>query len=522
MGIFPDNVKRRLKELRASTGLRDSVGALTGSLMSLPTVATLRDTNISVEKARGLYYNTDPTVCNGAFFAKTIIDGVADHVGIPVCTTNDPNTDKIIQSWLQDTWKPQMWELYRNALRDTKVFVRIRKPFSTELTAENEDNLVQLEIIDADRAVTFYNPITGELDKIQILNEVFVEDETNDPTRPGILRGKNHQIYETITKGRYTYYDSTEGRELEELAMDNRWGFVPVVEIFNDYDSALNGGMSELETVFPFFQALHDLVLQTRSIHKYHANPKVKFKIADVMSFLRNNFKESFNGEEFTGTVNWQGKDVFFMESEEDAGFIEATMQTGDSVSLMEFVIDLMCVAGEIPEAMLFRAKAEYNTQTDEMFRFKSKITRKRSNFSESIIELIKMAQKVTLTKVLLPKMTWPIIDSNDQVQEATALNQVVTGSEVANRAGVISKKTYSDKLREYFPTMADYDTEQKQIDKEQSAEQQQQIDFEKKMEEVKAGSQNQNGGGPNSASARRARVQLPMDVVPGPGSAGN
>lgn len=519
MKLFPDRIKRELKEMttRAYAGLRNNLDVIKGGFFQAPSTAALRNTTVDYEQARALYYNTNTRLNNGAFFAKPIVDGVADHIGLPIVTLQDENTDQLVNHFINDVWSSQLWEMYRNSLRDTKAWVRLRQPFPSKLLATDEENDVTLEILDAENVTPYYNPVTKELSRVEIALSVYIEEANFTPDLVAAtgarVYGREHNLIEIITPDEYMYYDKTTGHVLDEFTTTNSWGFIPLVEVFNDFDSTLNGGSSELENPYPFFQALHDLVIQTRTAHGYHSDPKVKFKLDDVMNFLRNNFAESFDSEgKFSGNVSWKGRDVYFMESEEDIGFIQADLNTTDSVSLMEFVIDCICTSAEVTQAVLFRSGSVSSDESDEMLRFKKKIDRKRNNYADAIQKIVKMALVISTGSVQkVPSVSWLPIQTSDLVAEGTAMNQIITAAEVANRAGAISLVTYRGKIRQFFPHMKDNDDEMQQAQKEQAADQQTQLDFEKKMLALNPGkSTNGNGGGPNGARGR-----LPMDIVP-------
>lgn len=523
MKLFKRSVKTQLKEMRnpIGLGLRRNIDALKGSFFQSPSLSVLRDTTIDYETARSLYYNTNLRLSNGAFFAKSIIDGTADVIGIPIVSTGDQSSDDILSHLINDRWKAQLWDIYRIALRDTCCWVRIRKPFNLPTSADDENNDVVLEVINAESVTPYYDPVTKELIRAEIVSDVFVEEQPFSPsliTSAGArVYGREHQIVEIITPQQYLYYDKTLQAVLDEYTIDNKWGFVPLVQVFNDFDSTLNGGSSDLESVYPFLQAFHDLLVQSRTSHTYHADPKVKFKLEDVNAFLRNNFPESFNAEgDFSGVLSWKGKDIYLMESTEDVGFIEANLNMNDSVALMEFIIDCICIAGEITVTMLFRSKAQVGGQTDEMFRFKKKIERKRNNFAEYIQEITKLALIVlTGRAITTPKVSWLPVQDSDALTEGQAMNQVVTAAEVAQRAGAISIDTYRSKIRPFFPQMQDNDTEAQAAQKDIQDEQDRQLALEKQLAQIQQGAKpTQTVNGVNGAG-HISRARLPIDIVP-------
>lgn len=535
MAIFKSSVRQKLRERRelkeqaglsrsGILGLRKTLSSMRWGFFSSPSNPVLRDTTIDRDKSRSLYYNTDYTINLGAHLARPIIDGIADFMDLPILTVYDEQTDAELNNLVQNVWGKALWETWRNCLRDTNTWVRVRLPLEDPLMAPDEKNLPLLEVIDADRVTPYYNPVTGVLERVEILTLVYIEDEQFDPMqayRSGFHpHGREHEIVETITPTAYTYFDVTKQEALDGYTTMNSWGFVPLVEIFNDYDSALHGGVCEIETVYPFLQALHDLLKETKSAHSYSVNPKLKFKVGDVNNFLRNNFPEAFVDGQFTGKISPRQLEAFYMESEEDVDFIEITSKVSDSTALIELLIDFICMGAEVTEQVLFRARTEGAIESDEFFRFKKKIARKRESFEPYLQKIVRMAMKVSKGNPKLASISWPEIDPADLVTEATAMNQIVTACEVANRSGVITKSTYRAKIRHFFPTMKTDAKEESEAQAEQAVEQQQQIDFEKKLSEAQGGDSangngaNRNGGGANS-SRRFKQTGLPIEVVP-------
>lgn len=514
MQVFKGTVRRRLKELRAEAfdtdGLRTTLAALRSTFVGKTsgTIPALRETTVDYDKVRSLYYNKNSAVPFGAFVAAPIIDGTADMIGLPEINFDaDVNLTATVNDWVQNHWRSAIWQMYRNTLRDTKSWVRLRLPFPDPLLDEAQQaDVCILEVIDADRVTGFYDPVTQQLRRIEIVTPVFMEEQ---PWNPSLFAatgprawGREHMIHEVITPTNFYYYDETTGNILDEYTINNNWGFIPMIEVFNDYDSALHGGRSELEQAWPFIKALHELIVQTRNIHAYHADPKIQFRLEDVATFIQNNWPDSYQDGKFTGKVSWRDKDVFFMQDTEQAGFIEATLNENASVNLAEFLIDCICIAAEVTEGVLMRAKSEQtNVDTDEFFRFKKKINRKRDNFQDYIQQIVKMATKISTQQARLPKISWGPISVSDLAAEGQAVNQIVTAAEVANRAGVISKQTYQQKVRPFFPGMRDPDSETTQVNKEQDTEQKRTLDYETQLEAIRAASAGTGIGAGNNPS---------------------
>jgi hypothetical protein len=134
-------------------------------------------------------------------------------------------------------------------------------------------------------------------------------------TRSARHRRQEHQIIEVITPDRVRFFDLTDNKELVSWGGRNTFGFVNLWEVYNEYDVTLGGGQSDLEPIVPFIRAFHDVLLQTLQAHKYHSTPKLKFKLKDVGTFLRNNFPEVLDdsGKITPGaSIKWAGREVLF------------------------------------------------------------------------------------------------------------------------------------------------------------------------------------------------------------------
>jgi hypothetical protein len=210
----------------------------------------------------------------------------------------------------------------------------------------------------------------------------------NGDMRQGKLRTKQHVIIEQITDNDYTYWDQTEGKDRQDLNQSNEWGFVPLVEVFNEWDAYLESGQSDLESSFVFIKAFHDVLYQTLLAHKHHSIPKATFQVNDVGTFLANNFPEAFEKDElgrpimgtFNGKVSWKGTEILFFQPEEGAKFLEATSVLGDSKTLLDFLLDCISMSSETPKFVLMHDVGAVDHQ--EALAWAKKIQRKRLNFT--------------------------------------------------------------------------------------------------------------------------------------------
>ena len=419
-------------------------------------------TVVNYNLARALYRNQAPDYTMGAIFCKPIVDEPVFFMGLPIAETNDEIRDNFINTAIQRYWADELQQAFRNTLRDSRTVVRIRQKARGPLVADEERISCYLEIVDPERVDPFVrDPITGEIIEATITHHVDIVDSTTNVDQMSRIQAKpklkEHEIWEVITLDRFRYFDKTDGVWLLDWEMENSWGFVPLVEFFNEYDSSLHGGACEFETALPFIKGFHDVTCQSLQAHKYHSIPKVKFKINDVQTFLRNNFPDSFEDDgTFTGTVSWQGREIIFVESEEDVGFVEAKSVLGDSISLLEFLFDCICVASETPEWAFMRIQqaTQGGTINAQTLPFGKKIERKRVNFAKYVQQVVKMLLAISENNPILSTITWAPITPEQFATYGQGVQQLVMALEVAAQRRIISDRTYRETLRLHLPKM--------------------------------------------------------------------
>src|SRR3954453_9841294 len=102
-------------------------GPMWGALRSLGTANFFRrplyeGTVIHYDLARALYRNDHPDYFFGSGFVRPIIDLSVDYMGIPTVSNNDTgDSDSWLNECLRDHWAPQLQQLFRDAMRDSKV-----------------------------------------------------------------------------------------------------------------------------------------------------------------------------------------------------------------------------------------------------------------------------------------------------------------------------------------------------------------------------------------------------------------
>jgi hypothetical protein len=425
---------------------------------------------VSYAKTRTLYANTD-TASSLAAFSRRIINSTVDFIGLPDASTGDLDMDEFLNKAIHEHWGREILQMVRDACRDSKTVVRYRRERpENPLVSVTEWVFGYLEIVPPENVQVYYNPINkNEIDRAYVTYTVEqIDEDISDFSNERSLRMPSvveHTIIEEITPGDFRYFDQTAGEWRDDLASTNDWGFVPLHEVFNEYDSAMEDGQSDLENPTPFLLAFHDVLTQSLTAHKHHSIPKAKFKIHEIMTFLANNFQDSFekdeNGEPimgtFTGSVSWKGTEIFFLEPDEDVDFLEAKSILGDSKTLLDFLLECIAITSETPKSILMNAKDQDN---DEMLPFSKKIARKRINFMRDVQMVCKMALRVNGFEPVSANFTWGDVDPNQAVASAQALQQDVMSLEVARTGQVISDNTMRETLRKHLPAMQPSDIE--------------------------------------------------------------
>lgn len=420
---------------------------------------------VNLNKSRDLYWNADSGLNLGAGVSRRIIHSVPEFMGLPVSSTSDEFVDELLNDCIHTHWRAEIQFAIRDACRDSKSVVRLRqKKKSDPLASVEEINSGYLELIPPENIEIFYEDFSSRKIERALVTHVIDEIEFNENGSPRLFKGEyviqERTIIEEITVNDYIFYDQNTNEVITEMGRSNTWGFVPIVEVFNDYDPKLEGGQSDLTAVLPFISAFHDVLGQALVSHKQHAIPKAMFKVQDVQNFLVNNFPESFEQDEtgnpvpgsFNGTVSWKGTEILFFQPEEDASFLEARSVLGDSKTLLEFILDCIVMASETPRwVFLLDVGAADKT---EMLAFVQKLERKRNNFTRPIQELCKMILAVNNVSVVLPQFFWEDIDPQQLLNKAQALQMVTMSLELAQERQLISDATGREYLRRYVPNM--------------------------------------------------------------------
>lgn len=419
------------------------------------------NTLVNYDFTRSLYRNDGDMPLAGGF-AKPIVDLQVAFMGIPSASTGNPAQDEWLNDCLQKYWVDEIQQMMRDSIRDSKCIVRLNFPdvFDPLMTLDEAGHcsleILPPELVDIERDGRNKNIIRRAL----VRHKMAIVKDDGDPASGRDPIVEEHEVIEIITESSYRFWDKTDAVWMDSLASNNTRGFVPLLEIFNEWDSSLQGGQSDLEQVVPFLRAFHDVMTQTLQAHRYHSTPKLKLKLADVGQFLANNFPnvvDPATGRIIPGSeISWNGREILFFQSEEDGSFLEAKSVLGDSKTLLEFLIDCICIASQTPEWAFMRvdsgsANSDRNAQTVPLTK---KIDRKRRNFTKPVQQLLKMALAAQGNIPVLPHLSWDAIRADDAVVQAQAFQQYVMGLEAAYQSKQINSETYMQELRKFLPFM--------------------------------------------------------------------
>lgn len=480
-------------------------------------------TVIDMDMARQLYRNDGTDANLGGGFCAPIIDRAVEFIGIPQVSSDDEADDELVNEAIERAWKPVLTEMFRNAMRDSKTYVRIWQPLMDDpLATDEEREMCTLTIIDPERVKAFIrdprNP--NRVEQVIVVTKVEFLDEVQpkaDPKRGSEPQVKEHEIWEVITPEEHRYYDKTDDRWLDSWRRPNPYRFVAIEEVFNEYDSTLSGGQSDLESVYPFIKAFHEVMRQVLQAHKYHSTPKLRFKVRDVAAFLANNFPDTIDPETRQpipgSAIPWQGREVLFIGEDEDIDFIQINSILGDSKTLLEFLVDCISIASQTPEWAFMRveggtSQGQVNAQTVP---FEKKIERKRTNFTPHIQRLIKMMLKLNNREPRRVEILWNEIMVDNLLTLAQALQQFTMTLEVLLERKLISENTAREALRRFriFRTMKPPEEESSDAEENLSLEERSvELDKDAQIEVAKAAPKPALPAGSGNGNAGRGNKQ--------------
>lgn len=429
----------------------------------------LDKTVVTYELARQLYRNDGADTLFGGGFCRAIIDLNTAFIGIPMAASGDDDTDTFLNACFSQYWTAVIQQMLRSAMRDSKTFVRVDQPRLTNpLVSEDERMHMRISTLEPERVKLIYAVDDADfVEKGYVTHFLEFEDDVNtdvtDPRQAPKIR--EHEIVEVITPLTYRFFDKTDQRWIDSWGRSNPWGFVPIAEVWNEYDSALSGGQSEFEPVLPFIKAFHEVLKQGLDAHAYHSMPKLKLKVKQIVTFLANNFPETLDENlkvKPQTKIRWKGREALLFEADEDAEFLEVTSILGDTKTLLEFLIDCISIASQTPEWAFMRVESgtSQGAMNAQTLPFERKIDRKRIGFTPNVQRIAKMALKMAGRTPETVTLKWPDIRPETMVNVAQAFQQLMAGIDVARNAKLMSDATAVSIIGQFFPELKSPESE--------------------------------------------------------------
>jgi hypothetical protein len=422
----------------------------------------MEKTSVDYDLARSLYRNDNPEYNLGAGFIKPMIDLEVEYIGLPSVTSDDAETDDFLTECIANHWGAKLQEAFRDAFRDSKVFVRYRQPrLDNPLFTEEDRRFGKLDVLLPEEVELIFDPSDSDLVERAVVQHFIEIDERSDDeiVRGTAPRSVTHEVLEIIDNQSFRFFDKTAGEELTTWRTANKWGYVPIWPLYNEYMAELGGGISDIEPVLPFIDAFHEVLRDTLAAHKYHSIPKVKFNVKSVEQFIANNWPDVIDpntGKIKDGAkINWQGREIMFFQPDEDAGFIEAKSVLGDSRELLGFLIDCIAVSSETPRWAYLSEVRAVPDQDASLQPFEKKIGRKRIMLQEPLVMLCKMALKANGKTPRSVEITWPTIRLADLALKGQAIQQIVLALDVATTHEWIADDTVIKILGSLFPEVS-------------------------------------------------------------------
>lgn len=427
---------------------------------------TLNTTRVNYEFARKLYHNEAEDYKLGAGFAKKIVNAAVGFMGLPDVKSKDEVAQERLEEFFKQN-RSSMQRTHLNAIREADCFVWLTREDNDDPLFPEDRKRIVYNIIPPEQVKGINrDPITGK--EIEYILESTSEwtDESGAKRRAVIKQ-------RISAKRRKIEIEGDKPPDLEEGEISNPWGFIPIIHFKNEADETMAFGKSDLESVEPFMKIYHDVFLHAVQGSKMHSTPRLKLKLKDVAAFLRNNFGVNDPAEfaQKGGTLNLNGHEILILQSEEDAGFIEAKSATGDATALLEFVFYCIVSASETPEFVFgVHTPSSLASTQEQMPVFIQKIERKRMAFTDSwqlmcrmVLAMISQSENVPFS-TYETELIWETIDPRDSKDVATEIKTIVEALDKALAGRFISLQAAVDFLKAWIDTMQDYESDDKEI----------------------------------------------------------
>lgn len=420
--------------------------------------------HVDYKRARDLYYNRDDAYKLGAGFAKPIVNTLAGFMGTPKFQCEDDAAQEALDGFC-DGLTSIMQRVHQKNLIDGECFLRlVNLPADTTLYPENKTQTrLGAVIIPPEQIPTGgieYDPVTHEYTAITILTKNKWVDENGDI--------QEYRYRQRITKGDVT--TTVDGKAPDGVVSKqeiNPWGFIPIVHFRNEPDETELHGYSELEPIEPFLKAYNDVMIHAISGSKMHSTPKVAFKLNDVKAFLQNNFPSAARDlqQGKPATIDMNGKDLFLLKSDENAGFIECASAIGDTSPLLQFIFYCIIDTSEVPEfafgVHISSSQASTKEQSPILCR---RIDRKREQVESSWQMFARMALAMLSATSgsrfasFAADVVWDAVMDKDEQADAQTLYSVTQALTMAKGSNILSSESAVNYLARYIDTMSEWE----------------------------------------------------------------
>lgn len=420
--------------------------------------------HVDYRRARDLYYNRDDAYKLGAGFAKPIVNTLAGFMGTPKFQCEDDAAQEALEGFC-DGLMSIMQRVHQKNLVDGECFLRlVNLPADTTLYPENRTQTrLSAVIIPPEQIPTGgieYDPVTHEYTAVTILTKNKWVDEYGDL--------QEYRYRQRITKTEVvTTIDGKAPERIESRQEANTWGFIPIVHFRNEPDETELHGYSELEPIEPFLKAYNDVMIHAISGSKMHSTPKVAFKLNDVKAFLQNNFPSAARDlqQGKPATIDMNGKDLFLLKSDENAGFIECASAIGDTSTLLQFIFYCIIDTSEVPEfafgVHISSSQASTKEQSPILCR---RIDRKREQVESSWQMFARMALAMLSATSgsrfasFAADVVWDAVMDKDEQADAQTLYSVTQALTMAKGSNILSSESAVNYLARYIDTMSEWE----------------------------------------------------------------
>ncbi|MYL45045.1 phage portal protein [Virgibacillus halodenitrificans] len=449
--------------------LRNNLSRLGWSLVggSFTSSYKLDSSRVDYDMARKLYNNTDDNYKLGAGFAKPIVNATVGFMGVPSPKIDDEEAQEKLTSFFEDNMS-KLQRTIRNAGRDGDVFVWVTREDveNNKLYPEKGKRLVYNIIPPEQVKKINRDPVTNKPREYILVSTHSWEDENGNAKRTEITQIIGADYRKIKCKG-----DAPPG--IEEGEFPNQWGFIPIVHFKNESDEHEEFGKSDLESIEPFMKAYHDVMMHAIQGSKLHSTPRLKLKLKDVASFLKNNFgvDDPAKFAKEGGTINLDSNEILFLTSDEEAEFIEVNSATGDAAVLLKFLFYCIVDTSETPEFIFgVHTPSSHASVKEQMPILVRRIERKREAFDEPFKLLCRIVLAMTSDSENIQfssystELEWDDIDPRDGKEVAEEIKIVAEALGLAKDKRIISDEAAVQFLKKYISTMNEYESEDEDI----------------------------------------------------------